>query len=215
MTGGSNLTATYADWLVTYLNQNVSKGGDSAATSIEQVSLTWLTELFELPAQFKGVFTTGATAANVLGALTARQYAGAQEGVNVALDGVSGVVVKVLSSTPHASMIKALGFAGFGQKQWQKVAQLANSEAMDVADLHTQLLNLRDKSPKTTPIVIASAGTVTGTDFDDLTTIAALCLEFGAWMLRLVFSSDYSQENRAKLEDWSWRIALPLIVTNG
>lgn len=182
VTGGANPTATYADWLVTSLNQNVSKGGDSAASSIEQLTLSWLVELFDLPAQFKGVFTTGATAANVLGALTARQYAGVQVDIHVAHDGFSGVPVKVLSSTPHASMVKALGLAGFGQKQWQTVNRLPHSEAMDVADLRVQFAALRVQNPKTIPIVIASAGTVTGTDFDDLTAIAELCAEFGAWL---------------------------------
>ncbi|QTH73389.1 pyridoxal phosphate-dependent decarboxylase family protein [Pseudoalteromonas xiamenensis] len=182
VTGGANPTATYADWLVTSLNQNVSKGGDSAASNIERLTLKWLAELFELPNTFDGVFTTGATSANVLGALVARQYAGRQSGINVALDGFYGVETKVLSATPHASMVKALGFAGFGQKQWEAIKTKSNSEALALDSLISNLKALKLQNPKCVPIVIASAGTVTGTDYDDLDSIAKICREYQAWL---------------------------------
>ncbi|WMN61847.1 aminotransferase class I/II-fold pyridoxal phosphate-dependent enzyme (plasmid) [Pseudoalteromonas xiamenensis] len=182
VTGGANPTATYADWLVTCLNQNVAKGGDSAASNIERLTLKWLTELFELPNMFDGVFTTGATSANVLGALVARQYAGQQRGINVALDGFYGVETKVLSATPHASMVKALGFAGFGQKQWEAIKTKPNSEALALDSLISNLKALKQQNPKCVPIVIASAGTVTGTDYDDLDSVAKICREYKAWL---------------------------------
>ncbi|MFC3032632.1 pyridoxal phosphate-dependent decarboxylase family protein [Pseudoalteromonas fenneropenaei] len=199
VTGGANPVATYADWLVSSFNQNVSKGGDSIASTIERHTVRWLTELFALPSQFDGLFTTGATSANVLGALTARQFAGQQQGINVALQGFYGVACQVFSATPHASMQKALGFAGFGQQQCQQVARLAGTEAMDVADLAAQLAAHQRNNPASTAIVIASAGTVTGTDYDDLVAIAALCHEYQTWLHvdaafgifeRLVFGAD-------------------------
>jgi glutamate/tyrosine decarboxylase-like PLP-dependent enzyme len=178
VTGGANPVATFADWLVTTFNQNVSKGGDSIASSIELQTLTWLCELFELPTSFKGVFTTGATAANLLAAFTARQYAGNQQGIDVAKNGLKYLEVSIFSATPHASMIKSLGMAGLGQDSWQKIACNSNSEAMDVNDLDKALLNSQSKSN----IVIASAATVTGTDYDDLVEIALLCKKHNAWL---------------------------------
>ena len=53
VTGGANPVATFSDWLVTTFNQNVSKGGDSIASSIEQQTLIWLCELFEFQRLFK------------------------------------------------------------------------------------------------------------------------------------------------------------------
>jgi glutamate/tyrosine decarboxylase-like PLP-dependent enzyme len=178
VTGGANPVATFADWLVTAFNQNVSKGGDSIASSIEQQTLTWLCELFELPTSFKGIFTTGATAANLLAAFTARQYAGDQQGIDVAKNGLKDLDVSIFSATPHASMIKSLGMAGLGQDSWQKIACKADSEAMDVKYLTKALLNSQSKSN----IVIASAATVTGTDYDDLVEIAQLCKKHKAWL---------------------------------
>jgi glutamate/tyrosine decarboxylase-like PLP-dependent enzyme len=178
VTGGANPVATFADWLVTTFNQNVSKGGDSIASSIERQTLAWLCQLFELPASFTGIFTTGATAANLLAAFTARQFAGCQQNIDVAKQGMKDLNVSIFSATPHASMVKSLGMAGFGQDNWQKIPCHNNSEAMDVNALALALANSQSHSN----IVIASAATVTGTDYDDLLDIARLCKKYKAWL---------------------------------
>jgi len=178
VTGGANPVATYADWLVTTFNQNVSKGGDSIATAVEHQTLKWICQLFDLPTSLKGIFTTGATAANLLAAFTARQYAGKQQGINVALEGMSKLDVSIFSATPHASMVKSLGMAGFGQNNWNKIKCLPNSEAIDLVALEVAL----SSSPSPQKIVIASAGTVTGTDYDDLEGVANLCKKHKAWL---------------------------------
>lgn len=178
VTGGATPAATLADWLVTTFDQNVSKEGDSIATDVEWQTIEWLCELFELPNSFKGVMTTGATAANFLGACVARQYAGKQQGIDVAKEGVYGLQVDIFTTTPHASMIKSLGMSGLGQKHVNKVDSLANSEAMDVEHLKIKL----EQSKEPGKIVIASAGTVTATDFDQLSEIASLCKKHSAWL---------------------------------
>jgi glutamate/tyrosine decarboxylase-like PLP-dependent enzyme len=178
VTGGANPVATFADWLVTTFNQNVFKGGDSIATSIERQTINSLCELFDLPTSLNGVFTTGATAANLLAAFTARQYVGQQQGINIAKHGMKHLEVNILSATPHASMIKGLGMAGFGQDSWQKIPCKKNSEAMDVTALAEALTASTSKGH----IVIASAATVTGTDYDDLVEIAQLCKNHQAWL---------------------------------
>lgn len=178
VTGGANPIATYADWLVSTFNQNVSKGGDSIASSLENQTISWLCELFELPNTFQGAFTTGATAANLLATFTARQFAGEQQGIDVAKVGMKELNVKIYSATPHASMIKSLGMAGFGQNSWQAITCIPNTEAMDVLALADAL----EQSDASSKIVIASAATVTGTDYDDLEVIAKLCKKHGAWL---------------------------------
>lgn len=178
VTGGANPVATYADWLVTTFNQNVSKGGDSVASAIELQTLSWLCELFELPKTFQGVFTTGATAANLLAVFTARQYAGQQQSIDVAKSGMKHLDVNVFSATPHASMVKSLGMAGFGQDNWQPISCYADAESMDILALEDALFACTAKSK----IVIASAATVTGSDYDDLIAISALCKKYNAWL---------------------------------
>tara|TARA_R110000772_G_scaffold60904_9_gene137345 strand:- start:90 stop:1454 length:1365 start_codon:yes stop_codon:yes gene_type:complete len=178
VTGGANPVATYADWLVTTFNQNVSKGGDSIASDIERQTLGWLCELFALPHTFNGIFTTGATAANVLAAFTARQYAGHAQNIDITQAGMADLDVGIFSATPHASMVKSLGFAGFGQNGWQKIACNPNNESMDINALEVALAECKAASK----IVIASAATVTGTDFDDIEAIATLCQKYHAWL---------------------------------
>ena len=178
VTGGANPSATLADWIVTTFNQNVAKGGDSIASKIEQQTIAWLCELFYLPADFKGLFTTGATAANLLGAVTARQYVGKQQGIDIAQDGMSSLDVAIFSATPHASMVKGLGIAGFGQRNWRPVQTLPNSEAMCVLSLEKLLKERQNQGC----IVIASAATVTGTDYDNLVEVSKVCKAYGAWL---------------------------------
>ncbi|MFD2165393.1 pyridoxal phosphate-dependent decarboxylase family protein [Thalassotalea euphylliae] len=178
VTGGANPVATYADWLVTTFNQNVSKDGDSMSSAIEIQAIEWLCELFHLPHAFKGIFTTGATSANFLGAVIARQFAGIQQGIDTAKQGMEGLNVSIYSATPHASMVKSLGMAGFGQRSWQAIRCEEGLESMDVSALEQALANSCSKSN----IVIASAATVTGTDYDDLAAIAAICKKHDAWL---------------------------------
>jgi glutamate/tyrosine decarboxylase-like PLP-dependent enzyme len=178
VTGGATPVSTLADWLVTTFDQNVSKEGDSIATDVEWQTIQWLCELFDLPQTFKGLMTTGATSANFIGACVARQYAGKLQDIDVAKEGVYGLDVEVFTTTPHASMIKSLGMSGLGQRHVTKVAALENSEVMDTNALKTAL----EKSNSKAKIIIASAGTVTATDFDDLVKIAELAKQCNAWL---------------------------------
>jgi glutamate/tyrosine decarboxylase-like PLP-dependent enzyme len=178
VTGGTTPAAMLADWIVSGTDQNVAQGGDSISSEVESQALAWLRELFLLPDNFEGILTTGATASNILGLLTARQFAGDQQGLDIARDGFSNADISVFSATPHASSQKAMAIAGLGRNQIEKIKCLPNSEAMDVESLAELLKN--NSSPG--KIVIASTGTVTGTDFDDLTAIASLCKQYNAWL---------------------------------
>jgi glutamate/tyrosine decarboxylase-like PLP-dependent enzyme len=178
VTGGTTPAALLGDWLVAACDQNVASPGDSISSAVELQVLAWLRQLLDLPDSFSGILTSGATAANLLGVVCGRQFAGLQQGLDIARDGLAAASIQVFSATPHASAQKALGFAGLGRNQFTRVACLADSEAMDVNALAAALQH----SPAAGKIVLASAGTVTGTDFDDLAAIAALCRSHRAWL---------------------------------
>ena len=178
VTGGVTPAAMLADWIVAATDQNVAVPGDSISAAIEYQVIDWLRQLLDLPEVFTGVLTSGATAANVLGAVCGRQFAGLQQGCDIARDGMSHARIEVFSATPHASSLKALGLAGLGRDNVIRVPCRPDSEAMDVEALR----DLLHRSTAPGKIVIASAGTVTGTDFDDLTTISALCAAHRAWL---------------------------------
>lgn len=178
VTGGTTPAAMLADWITSATDQNVCLPGDSIATAVEVQALSWLRQLFQINETFQGTLTSGATAANILGTLCGRQFAGEQQGIDIAADGLQGVEIEVFSASPHASTLKALSLVGLGRKQLIQVPCLPDSEAMDV----TALAVLLKKSRCRGKIVIASAGTVTGTDFDDIEAIAELTQTHNAWL---------------------------------
>jgi len=178
VTGGVTPAAMLADWIVAAIDQNVMVPGDSISSAVEQQTIEWLLELFSLPAELTGTLTSGATSANILGLLCARQYCGDQQGMDIARDGIGSAKIEVFSACPHASSKKAMAFTGMGRDSIIDVPTLAGSEAMDTVALENLLA--ASKSPG--KIVIASAGTVTGTNFDDLQQIAQLCRQYQAWL---------------------------------
>ena len=178
VTGGATPIATFADWLVTSFDQNLSSGIDSVASQVERQAIQWLCELFYLPPSFKGLMTTGATASNFLGALLARDYCGKQQNLDVAQQGVSSLSIAIFAATPHSSMLKTLGMCGLGQSNVIKVKTHENSEAMCLEDLEKKI----NESTAKSKVIIASAGTVTATDFDDLVGISRIAQHYEAWL---------------------------------
>ena len=176
VTGGTTPAAMMGDWLASGVDQNLSSAGDSIASAVEVQVMGWLRELFDLPAEFFGVLTTGATAANLLGVFCGRQHVGTQLGFNAAQQGLRQPVT-VLSGSPHASLIKSLGMAGLGHESWHGVATLSGREAVDPSALDAALAQAGSSA-----FVVANAGTVTSTDFDDLTAIAEICRTHNSWL---------------------------------
>ncbi|MDC0894441.1 pyridoxal-dependent decarboxylase, partial [Pseudomonadales bacterium] len=76
------------DWLTAAIDQNVMVAGDSISTAVELQVIEWLRSLFELDAAYEGVLTSGATTSNLLGMLTARQFAGEIQDIDIASEGI-------------------------------------------------------------------------------------------------------------------------------
>lgn len=180
VTGGATPAAIAGDWLAAACDNSASMAAGSIANRVTRQTLDWMLQLFDLPGDtFDGCFTSGATASNLLGILTAREFCGATLGIDVAANGAMALpAIPVLSACPHASMIKALSIAGFGRECVIPIDRVPGTEAMD-PDALARALGGLGSGPK---IVVASAGTVTGTDFDDLNAIADLCAANGAWL---------------------------------
>ncbi len=73
--GGGTPAALGADWLTSAYDQPAYAWASSPfAARLEQVAIDWLRELFELPSEFGGVLTTGATMANFVALAAARNW---------------------------------------------------------------------------------------------------------------------------------------------
>lgn len=179
VTGGATPAALAGDWLAAAYDQNVSNEVGSLAAAIEQQAVRSFAGLFGLGAEFTGYFVSGATQSNTVAMATARQWAYAKLGRDVAEDGLVGAPsLRIVGGAPHSSLGKALSVLGLGRGSIETLPCLPGRTAVDIDALARRLAD-RDGRPT---IVLASAGEVNTGDFDDLAAIAALCARHEAWL---------------------------------
>ncbi|HEY3405754.1 MAG TPA: aspartate aminotransferase family protein, partial [Ohtaekwangia sp.] len=117
VTGGSTPASVAGDWLVSVYDQVMSGSNDSAAHFIERQAIHFLKQLFGLDTEYHGVFVTGATMSNFVSLATARQWIGEQHGFDFSEEGLFGSPeIKVISASPHSSILKSLSMLGLGRK---------------------------------------------------------------------------------------------------
>jgi glutamate/tyrosine decarboxylase-like PLP-dependent enzyme len=178
VTGGSTPASIAGDWLVSAYDQNACGSNDSIAPQIERQTIHFFKQLFGLDKAYFGSFVTGATISNFTSLALARQWVGEQQGLDFSNEGLAhGSPLKVISSTPHSSVLKSLSMLGIGRKAMIKVDTLWDREAMDIKALEKIL-----KENAGPVIVVATAGTVNTVDFDDLDSIGKLKSKYKFWL---------------------------------
>jgi glutamate/tyrosine decarboxylase-like PLP-dependent enzyme len=172
VTGGTTPAALGADWLTSLLDQNsFSAVSSPLGAQLEAVAIRWLLDLFELPAAWSGVLTTGATMANFVGLASGRRWWAQQHGVDIDERGFGELPPVPVFSTPylHASAQKALGMLGLGR---------ATPRLVDAGALEGEL----DALGGAPAIVVANAGDVNTGDFDPIGRMADLAERHRAWL---------------------------------
>lgn len=180
VTGGVTPAALAGDWLASAIDQNAGLWASSpAAAQTELVVLRWLKELFGLPADWAGALTSGATMANLIGLIAARQWAGRQLGFDAAGDGLAGrpPIVVASSTEIHLSAVKCLATLGLGRNQLRKAAAAGGS--VDVAAMAALLRGIDGPV-----IIVGNAAEVNTGHFDDIAALADLrdAHPAGAWL---------------------------------
>ena len=177
--GGATPAALGADWLASTYDQ-VAFGWASSpmAARLEQVAVDWLRRLFELPEDFGGVLTSGATMANFVALAAARSWWAEQHGVNVDDAGLSSLPSPPILSSGyiHPSAVQAIGMLGMGQGNIERLARDAAGR-LDADALEARLQELDGPA-----ILVANAGEVNAGDFDPIERMADLASEHGAWL---------------------------------
>ena len=197
--GGVTPAARIAETLVSLFDQSVHVHlpKESIATLIEDRASTMLLELLEYdPGQWPTrVFTTGATASNIVGLACGRQYVLQQRLKKLGQDVVGGESllstcrraqvsdIHVLSNLPHSSIAKAANIVGIGSACIVDVARDNDLTRLDIEKVRSSLSAQNNAAC----IVVISCGEVnTGgfatKSYDELKALRDLCNKYGAWL---------------------------------
>jgi len=187
ITGGTTPPATVGDFLTTLFDLNVCLHlpKETNATTIEQAALDMVLDLCNIPrTAYPGkLLTTGATASNTMGMLLGRQWVGQKRwGIDIAEDGFCGKVIKVIGGSVHSSVIKAVGVAGIGRRNYIDVSIDQAGETWDLNKLE-EILKAQKASDTEGSIVVVGCGEInTGAFSSDVLKIRQLCTEYDAWL---------------------------------
>ena len=199
VTGGVTPAARVADHLVSLHDQNlfVHLPEQSSATLLEHRALSLLADLLDIDNKTltARTFTTGATASNILGLATGRDWVLLQKlrrkGYNKKpselglIEAASAAGVKrfqVLTTLGHSSLSKAAKVVGIGS---HSVINIGKRHAPLEFDFDVLETRLRDESCAS--IVVVSCGEVNTGGFathlfKEMMQLRFLCDEYGAWI---------------------------------
>ncbi|MGA2421265.1 MAG: aminotransferase class V-fold PLP-dependent enzyme [Candidatus Acidiferrum sp.] len=173
--GGSLPITVAAHWLADAWDQNACLSEISPISSyLEEIVLSWLLELFDLPKSAGGALVTGTQMADVTALAAARTSLLGNMGWDVERNGLFGAppITVVVGDEVHATMLKALALLGFGRDRVIRVR--ADSEGRM---LPSHIPNLRG------PVILcAQLGNVNTGACDPLDDICAIARRAGAWV---------------------------------
>lgn len=122
--GGATPASLAANWLASAWDQNSGLYATTPTTALlEQLSLEWMLDLLQLPADCGASFVTGATVANFVVLAAARHRVLASAGWDVEADGLFGAppITVIISDESHPSVYKSLGMLGLGRRRVVRV----------------------------------------------------------------------------------------------
>jgi glutamate/tyrosine decarboxylase-like PLP-dependent enzyme len=173
--GGTLPASLAASRLVSTWDQNAAfRVMSPVVAEIEEVVLRWVCEVFGIEPNCEGGIVTDATAANFTALASARHALLGRSGWDVAADGMFGAppIEVVVGEEVHASVLKALNLAGFGQRRVTIVP--ADDQGRMRAD---RLPKLKKNS-----LVCIQAGNVNTGCFDPAKKICEWAHENDAWV---------------------------------
>jgi glutamate/tyrosine decarboxylase-like PLP-dependent enzyme len=204
VTGGATPAAVFADNMVTEYDQNVQVHlpNETIATDVEAAALDMICDLVNLDKEqwTHKTFTTGATAANVVGLACAREHvisiAAARRGQSprhprptVSSHGLHAAMayagideIQVLTSTPHSSLKKAASIVGLGHAS---VKDVGNHPFLP-SRINLHKLDRALQKSRTASIIAVSCSEVNSGLFatydEDMLAIQGLADRYGAWI---------------------------------
>lgn len=176
--GGGTPVGVVAEMLAAGLNANLG-GRDHIPIEIERQVVGWMRKLFGFPESASGLFVTGASMANLVGVLVARNT---ELGFETRCGGVGGDgrrLAAYASEAVHGCIARALDIAGIGSDALRRIA-VDNRYRIELGALRAAIDADRRVGLKPF-LLVATAGTVDTGAIDDLDALADLARAEGLW----------------------------------
>jgi glutamate/tyrosine decarboxylase-like PLP-dependent enzyme len=153
--------------------------GLTAFNYLEELSLQWMAQMFELPVQMKGVYSSGGSVANLVALGAARQWAFERRGIDPAREGIDRPCRIYVSKACHHTVHRAAAVLGMGRDSVVTIASdskgrmLPNALMKQLAgDQHAGVVQVA---------VVANAGTTGTGAIDPLRLMGQLAREYEVW----------------------------------
>lgn len=165
--GAGTPVGMLAEMLAGGLNANLG-GRDHMPIEVEREVIGWMRQLFGFPEGASGLLVTGASMANFIGVLVARQRALGEAGRR---QGANGARLTAYASTAaHGCVTRAMEMAGLGSDALRQIAVSAD-QRIDIEALRQAVQG--DRRAGAQPfLLIGNAGTVDTGAIDDLDALA-------------------------------------------
>ncbi len=178
--GAGTPVGMLAEMLAAGMNANCG-GRDHMAIAVEQEVAGWMRQMFGFPDASAGLFVTGASMANFIGVLAARQRTlgpGVREQGLAASGGER--LVAYASVGAHNCVPRAMEMAGLG-RQALRLIPIDDHHRIRLDALRERLA--ADRAAGLTPfLIVGGAGTVDTGAIDDLAGLADIAAAEGCWL---------------------------------
>jgi glutamate/tyrosine decarboxylase-like PLP-dependent enzyme/glutathione synthase/RimK-type ligase-like ATP-grasp enzyme len=176
--GAGTPVGVVAEMLAAGLNANLG-GRDHIPIEVERQVTGWMRKLFGFPESASGLFVTGASMANLIGVLVARDTELGFETRCAGVESGGKKLAAYASESVHGSIARALDIAGIGSDALRRVPADGRFR-IDLAALRTAIQADRRAGFKPF-LLVGTAGTVDTGAIDDLDALATLARAEGLW----------------------------------
>lgn len=178
--GGGTPVGMVGDLLSAGLNANCG-GRNHIAIDVERQIALWMAQAFGFPREASGIFVTGASMANFVALLVARNAAcGAHDVRREGLCGHGAHLVAYASREAHNCVRQAMELAGLGSRNLRLIPS-DHRRSICLSDLRHAIA--ADRSAGLKPfLIVGTAGTVDVGAIDDLDALADVSKEEEVWL---------------------------------
>jgi len=177
--GAGTPVGMIAEMLAAGLDSNCG-GRNHIALDVERQIALWMAQAFGFPLDASGIFVTGASMANFLSLLVARERAAGARNVRLnGLNALDSMLVAYASREVHNCVRQAMELSGLGARHLRLIPS-DERRAMRVGDLVHAIA--ADRAAGFTPfMIVGTAGTVDTGAVDDLDALADVAREEDIW----------------------------------